>query len=194
MSDEKKSLDHWLGENHLLDASGGPAAPDVSAVPTAISVLEQVEKSLRETLKMENITIDAVEQTARLTVRGDQTEIRSLLKYDPDAGLLSIRCYFNAKIPLEKMDAVLILASLKNRYYRFGADVVFDEGYVHEGYLWVQNHQLDSERVCHLTYSGFNSVDEAFPMVMAVIYGGKSPAEVVAEQVAKRNESSGEKT
>ncbi len=156
VKDEKNNLDQWLKENRLAEASVAPVAP---------SLLEQMERALRETMELKNTMIDAVEQTARIILQGKQTEIRTLFKYDPGSGFLSIRSYFNFKIPEDKQDAVMILASLKNRYYAFGNDVAFEDYYVHE----------------------------SFPLVMAVIYGGKSPAEVVAERIAKRSESAEDK-
>ena len=173
MSDEKKSrLDQWLGENQLDEKpqEGKEKSP-----------LEIVESALRNELGIKNMSVDPVSGVIQFSIAGKNTDSKVRVTVNQDSRLVATLAYFPFKAPEEKMNLMLVLASLRNRQFRFGCDVAYDEFYSHEVYHFLPQNGPDLDLIAHLVSGAIRSVDEAFPLAMGILHGGKTPKVVLEE-------------
>jgi hypothetical protein len=68
--------------------------------------------------------------------------------------------------------------------------MIYDDGYIHYTYHFIQGQVLDPALVAIMVDAGIRTADEAFPGVMAILFGGKTAEELFAEEDEKRRKES----
>jgi hypothetical protein len=173
MSDEKKNnLSQWLGENQMEEGSG------FSKEKTP---LEIVEKALREDLGIENMSVDPVGGFIRFGISAKSTDHEVRVMIRGKSRLMTGQVYFRFKAEETKVEQLMLLAAYRNRNFTFGCDNVYDGAYAHEIYYFIPEDGQDRGLIAHLFSGAIRSADEAYPLAMGVLHGGKTPKSALDE-------------
>ena len=148
-------------------------------------VFEQLEGVLRNELEFKHLKVDTPERSIYLTVRCSLTDVNLLVRLR-EPGLILVMAFFDLRAPDERKEALHHLAGLRNQGFAYGSDVPYDQCYMHQTYHFVTDEIVDRSLAAHLIAGAISSAEQAYPLVMAVVFGGKSPEEVLVE--AKKSE------
>jgi hypothetical protein len=159
-----------------------------SSSGTIPGLFEQLEGVLRTELEFKHLKVDTQEKSIYLTVRCSLTDVNLLVRLR-EPGLILVMAFFDLRTPEERKTALHQLAGLRNQGFAYGCDVPYEQCYLHQTYHFVTDEILDRALAAHLIAGAISSAEQAYPLVMAVVFGGKSPEEVLAEAKAKEDPS-----
>jgi hypothetical protein len=155
-----------------------------------MSVLAQVEEAIVSQLGIKKLRRDDEEQTIQFTVGVNHTDVRVHCRLLTEPQMLAISCYFDIKVPDAARAEVLEYAMRRSLRFKYGNDMVSDNIYIHYTYHFIQGEVLDPALVAVLVDAGIRTTDEAFPHVMAILFGGKTAEQIFSEEDEKRRKES----
>ena len=155
-----------------------------------MSLLAIVEEALVNQLGIKKVRRDEEEQTIQFTVGVNHTDVRVHCRLLTEPDMLAVSCYFDVKIPEARRSEILEYAMRRSLRFKYGNDMIYDDGYIHYTYHFIQGQVLDPGLVANMVDAGIRTTDAAFPGVMAILFGGKTAEELFTEEDEKRRKGS----